>query len=163
MRLLFGHDAEVARWVAERIPGLDSFGECAGIGVIDATGSLVGGVIFHEYQPQWKNISVSFAADRPDWLTPKLVRAILRYPFTQLGTERITCATPKRNRRARQFLTKFGFTVEGNVRRGFGDDDMIISGLLRSEWEDHRFNGKISRSSASRSRSDAACERAIDG
>ncbi len=163
MKLLLGHDEAVAAWVASRIPGVSDFGPAAAIGVIDSAGTLVGGVVFHEYQPQWKNISVSFAADRPDWLTPKLVRGIMRYPFDQLECGRITCATPKKNRRARQFLEKFGFRIEGNVRRGFGDDDMIISGLLRNEWEENRFSGKISRSSAPRPRSDSVGERAIDG
>jgi hypothetical protein len=26
------------------------------------------------------------------------------------------------------------------VRSGYGDDDCIISGLLKSEWQSHRFN-----------------------
>jgi RimJ/RimL family protein N-acetyltransferase len=57
-----------------------------------------------------------------------------------LKCARITSQTPKRNRRARQFLQKFGFKQEGCVRLGFGDDDSIISGLLASEWACHRFN-----------------------
>lgn len=143
MRLIFGHDDAVAQWVAMRIPGMTSFGPCVGIGVMDSADVLIGGVIFHDWQPQWKNIQCSFASDRRDWLTRKLIRVILAYPFQQVGAERITTLTPKRNKAARQFLQKFGFRHEGNVRRGFGDDDAIISGLLREEWEAHRFNGQI--------------------
>ena len=143
MRLLLGFDEDVARYVASRIPGMTDFGPSAAIGVIDSNHMLIGGVVFHDYQPQWRNIQVSFASDRADWLTPRLVRGILHYPFFQLQCARITCATPKRNKRARQFLAKFGFRHEGTIRKGFGDDDMILSGLMRTEWTQNRFyNGR---------------------
>jgi RimJ/RimL family protein N-acetyltransferase len=108
--------------------------------VVDKHDNLIGGVVFNQYQPQYRNIEVSFAATRSDWLTPRLVTGILRYPFQQLGAARITSLTPKRLRPARQFLSKFGFKHEGTIRRGYGDDDCIISGLLESEWRVHRFN-----------------------
>lgn len=130
----------VAQWVADQIGhGLD-WGPCEAIGVVDKHDNLVGGVVFNQYQPQYRNIEVSFASIRPDWLTPRLVTAILGYAFTQLKCNRITSATPKRNKRARQFLIKFGFKHEGTIRAGYGDDDAIISGLLASEWAVHRFN-----------------------
>jgi RimJ/RimL family protein N-acetyltransferase len=142
LRLLTGFDEIVAQWVAARIPGVDSFGPCAAIGVVDGEDNLIGGVVYHDYQPQWANIQVSFAGDRADWLTSRLIRGIMHYPFYQLGTARITTLTPKRNKAARQFLMKFGFRHEGTIRKGFGTDDTIISGLMRTEWEDHRFYGK---------------------
>jgi RimJ/RimL family protein N-acetyltransferase len=130
----------VAQWVADQIGhGLD-WGPCEAIGVVDKHDNLVGGVVFNQYQPQYRNIEVSFASTRADWLTPRLVTGILRYPFQQLGAARITSLTPKRLRPARQFLSKFGFKHEGTIRRGYGDDDCIISGLLESEWRVHRFN-----------------------
>jgi RimJ/RimL family protein N-acetyltransferase len=108
--------------------------------VVDKHDNLIGGVVFNAYQPQYRNIEVSFASTRANWLTPSLVTGILRYPFYQLGAARITSLTPKRLRPARQFLSKFGFKHEGTIRRGYGDDDCIISGLLESEWRCHRFN-----------------------
>lgn len=149
MRLVTGFDEPIARWVAERIPGCDGFGLCTAIGVSDSRGNLVAGVVFHDWQPTYGNIQVSFAADRADWLTPNLLRGILSYPFDQLQCNRITSLTPKKNRRARQFLTKFGFRHEGTIRSGFGADDAIISGLMRTEWKAHRLNGQINPASPS--------------
>ncbi len=40
---------------------------------------------------------------------------------------------------ARRFLDAFGFRREGLVRKGFGDDDAMISGLLKREWEASRW------------------------
>ncbi|HXQ10980.1 MAG TPA: GNAT family protein [Caulobacteraceae bacterium] len=77
---------------------------------------------------------MSFASETPRWLTRNLIRQILSYPFDQLGCQRITAITPKKARAARAFLDHFGFKREGVVRRGFGSDDAIISGLLKREW-----------------------------
>jgi RimJ/RimL family protein N-acetyltransferase len=112
--------------------------------VVDKHDNLIGGVVFNQYQPQYRNIEVSFAASRSNWLTPNLVTGILSYAFDQLGCNRITSLTPKKLRKARQFLIKFGFKHEGTIRAGYGDDDAIISGLLASEWAVHRFNRKPS-------------------
>jgi RimJ/RimL family protein N-acetyltransferase len=114
--------------------------------VVDKNDNLIGGVVFNQYQPQYRNIEVSFAASRSNWLTPNLVTGILSYAFDQLGCNRITSLTPKKLRKARQFLQKFGFKHEGTVRFGYGDDDTIISGLLASEWSQHRFNVSRERS-----------------
>lgn len=150
MRLLYGHANDIAHWVACRIPLMaqvvasnppgEAFGACNAIGVVDEQGTVVGGVIYHNWQPVFRTIDLSFAADTPRWLTPALVRALLSYPFSELACQRVTTLTPKRNRRARAFLERFGFKREGCVKRGFGADDAIISGLLVEEWEAHRFN-----------------------
>jgi len=136
----------VAQWVADQIGhGLD-WGPCEAIGVVDKHDNLIGGVVFNQYQPQYRNIEVSFASTRANWLTPNLVTGILSYAFDQLDCNRITSLTPKKLRKARQFLQKFGFKHEGTVRFGYGDDDAIISGLLASEWSQHRFNVSRERS-----------------
>lgn len=150
MRLLYGHDAEVAQWVGWRIPYVATrlqrnptdppFGPCKAIGVLNAGGELVAGVVYQNYDPDFRNIELSFASTTRNWLTRDIVRALLRYPFEQLGCMRVTGVTPRRATSARQFLDRFGFKREGCVRFGFGNDHAIISGLLRSEWQGHRLN-----------------------
>lgn len=150
MKLVSGFDALVSEWVGRKITGESHvWGPHTAIGVVDKDDTLIGGVVFNNYRPEFGNIEVSFASDRADWLTPRLVRGILHYPFYQLGCQRITSVTPKRNRPARQFLQKFGFKHEGTIRRGLGDDDAIISGLLLKEWQEHRFHGRKSQSTRS--------------
>lgn len=138
MKVLFGYDAAVADWVAARIAHVgrgENFGPCAAIGVIDAAGRLLGGVVYHNWQESTGNIELSFAADTPRWLTRRIIGELLRYPFWQLGCIRVTGVTPRKATSARRFLDKFGFKREGLVRKGFGNDDAVISGLLRTEWE----------------------------
>lgn len=136
MRLLYGQDAVVGRWVSERIPhmaGAD-FGPMVALGVLGRDDALIGGVVFHEYRPRCRSIEASFASASPRWLTKNLIGRIMAYPFDQLLCERVTAVTPRKAASARRFLDEFGFKREGLIRRGFGDDDAVISGLLKSEW-----------------------------
>jgi RimJ/RimL family protein N-acetyltransferase len=137
MRLVLDQPQAIACWVAERIPhmsGADDFAPCSAIGVVSEEGRALGGVVFSNWQSRFRNIEVSFASETPRWLTRNLIRQILAYPFDQLACQRLTAVTPKKARAARAFLDHFGFKREGVVRRGFGNDDAIISGLLRREW-----------------------------
>ena len=143
MHLVLGQDRDVAAWVAARIPHMaagEGFGPCAAIGVADESGRALGGVVFSNFQPRYRSIEVSFAAETPRWLTARLIGGILSYPFVQLGCQRITAVTPRRAARARRFLDRFGFRREGVVRKGFGADDAIVSGLLEREWRGSRWS-----------------------
>lgn len=137
MRLLAGYSPFVAHWVAERIQyvadGL-AFGPCAAIGVLGEDNEMLGGVVYHGYQPQFRAIELSFASASPRWLTRPIICSLLSYPFDELHCRRITGVTPRKATSARRFLDHFGFKREGVVRFGFGNDHAIISGLLDSEW-----------------------------
>ena len=140
MRLVIGHDAAVASFVAMLIPQVQrGFGECAAIGVAHGD-TLLGGVVYHDFQPECRAIQLSFGAVDSRWLIGPpgdrraIVRGLLAYPFEQLRLNRVWGLTPKKNRRARAVIDGLGFKREGVARAGFGDDDAIISGLLRREW-----------------------------
>jgi len=129
--LVLGRDKEIARFVAERTNTPD-FGACAAIGVI-RRGKLAGGVVFHEFRPQYKSVMASFAADDPMWLSPSVLCSLFTYPFLQLGCMRIGTMAARRNKRSRKVTVGLGFRMEGCVRRGFGNDDGILYGMLRRE------------------------------
>lgn len=149
MRLLFGQDAVVADWVARRIPSTArkmhefdfgaAFGPATAIGVVDERGELVAGAVYHAYDKWCRCIEMSCAASTSRWLTREIVCALLRYPFDQLSCVRVTCVTPRKATSVRRFLQNLGFKREGLVRRGFGNDDAIILGLLQSEFRRSRW------------------------
>lgn len=142
MRLVLGRDAMVATWVAHHIAhvgDVDGFGPCAAIGVESDDGQPLGGVVYSQYQPAFRSIEISCAATSRRWLTRPLVRGIMSYPFDQLHCQRVTAITPRRNKPSRSFLETFGFKREGLIRKGFGDDDAVIYGLLEKEWRASRW------------------------
>lgn len=128
--LVFGSDQMVADWVAARIPHVDEFKDCKTIGVM-RDGELIAGVVYHEFRGN--DIQISCAGSGNNWLSRSFLETFFRYPFTQLGCDRVTSFTPKNAATTRRFLLGLGFVEEGNFRRGFRDDDCIVYGMLRDE------------------------------
>lgn len=141
MRIHLGADDFVARWVADHIPHMKdgTFGPCVGIAILSSAGEMMGGVVFHDYRPQVRSIEMSAASVSRRWVTRSIISGVLAYPFEQLKCRRITTITPRRNKAARTFDTGIGFKQEGLVRRGFGNDDAVIYGLLANEWRRGKF------------------------
>lgn len=117
--LLFGHDEEVAQWVMERIPEVDTFGPCTAIGVV-SEGRLIAGVVYHDYRERFKTISLSMAADSPMWARQDVIAALLAYPFGQLGAYKCRLAIPADNERSIKNNEHIGFRREAILAHEFG-------------------------------------------
>lgn len=72
-------------------------------------------------------------AGEPGWVTPKLLKFVLSYPFEQLNCNRITCLAHRKNKAMRQYLVRMGFKLEGVKRKALNGADLCVYGLLRSE------------------------------
>lgn len=150
MRVLCGHDADVAEWVAHRIPHVNGigFGACKAIGVVSQQGQLMAGVVFHDYQPTCGTIQLSCAAETPRWASRNIVREILAYPFVQVGLNKIWTATPHENERAIKFNKGIGFRPEATLRHQFGPKrHAVICSMLRHEYV-RLFDGQVQGSRA---------------
>lgn len=139
--ILTGADEYVARWVTQRL-GI-TFEKFSALGVM-LDKKIVAGVVYHNYIPDYKNIEVSMAADTPKWATKDHLHTLLDYPFSQLGCNRITTLTSVSNKRALKFNFGIGFKQEGLIRKGLGNEDMIVCGLLKEEAILWRNNGQKS-------------------
>lgn len=140
MILVIDKDPEILRqWIERRIrlhiPAFDVPRDAQCIGIADDQRRLLGVAAFYNYSPRFQSIEVAFAADDPRAVTRAAIRAILSYPFRQLGCARVTSIVPKRLRHARRFNERLGFVLEGVARRGFLRDDAMIYGLLAEEAE----------------------------
>lgn len=133
--LVLGHDAEVAAWVAARMPMPSRFEKCVAIG-IEGDGILIAGAVFNNYRQHQhgSDIEISFAADSPRWATRRNIRGIFAYVFVQLECVRLTTITSRKNKRARKLNVGLGFKLEGMVRKAYdGKYDAAVYGMLRSE------------------------------
>src|SRR5262245_16917601 len=99
MRLVFGRDEAVACRVASRIPfvGERGFGPAKAIGIVAKDGRELAGVVWHDWQPEFKTIAFSIAAVSPKWATRNIIRLLLIYPFIDCDVWKVWTATPHRN------------------------------------------------------------------
>lgn len=138
-RLLFGHDEQVAKWVAARIPHLHGggFGPCTAIGVgSEDRGKIYAGVVYHEFVAAYQNIQLSMAADSPLWATKNTIRALLHYPFTQLKAWMVWTLTPVENERAIKVNEHIGFKRKPIVPHAFGPKKhAVICQMTQPEYK----------------------------
>ena len=136
--VLYSDDEYVANFVRSQFPrvGPTRWEAFKALGVLRG-GSLIGGVVFHNYHEAANDIEISAAMLHPRWCLPATVKQLFAYPLAQLKCTRITARTSRRNKPARTFLERLGFRVEGVLRRAHdGKQDVILYGLLveQSEW-----------------------------
>ena len=97
------------------------------------------------YHPTTTNIMLSIAASTPRWASKQNIAAIGQWIFGQMGMKHISTVCLKSNKRSRKFTEGLGFRVEGKVRKGGNDEDMILYGMLKEEheeWLRKAFNGQ---------------------
>lgn len=100
--------------------------------IVNDKQDFVGGVVVSNFRS--RNCEISCAAETSAAWRPTVMRAVFTYIFNQLDCVRCTAITTKRNKRARDFLERLGFVLEGNLRLGYdGKTDALIYGLLASE------------------------------
>lgn len=135
MRLVFGHDEAIARWVVERVPHAEGMPpepyHC--IGVADGD-RLVAGVVYAGWTAG--NCEMSIAADTPRWAQRGVIRAILHYPLVQQGMRRVTAMVPHDEARTIRFNKGIGFKTEGTLRDWFGPRRHgVIMGFMRRDYD----------------------------
>jgi RimJ/RimL family protein N-acetyltransferase len=135
VNLVFGQDARVAAFVVQRVPHMDRPQAFQAIGVADPDGALVAGCIYHNYIPAYAGLEISFAASSPRWAQRGVCRALLAYPFQQLGCRRVTTVIPSDNARAIRFNLGIGFVREGTLRHFYAPKrHAVVCGFLAADF-----------------------------
>ena len=137
--LLYGHSAAVANWVAQHIPGCEAgFHKPVAIGVIEDE-RLIGGTVFHNWNPAAGVIEMSSAGSSPRWLHPKMLRAIFAYPFEQIGCQMVVLRVSERNARMVRIAERFGFSGHLIPRLRGRDEAEWVFTLTDDDWRKHPF------------------------
>lgn len=123
-------------FVVSRVPHMSRQEKFSSIGVADDSGALVAGCIYHNYVEDYAGLEISFAADSPRWARRGVIRALLHYPFVQLGCRRVTTIIPSDNARAIRFNLGIGFVREGTLRHFYAPRRHgVVCGFLRSDFD----------------------------
>jgi hypothetical protein len=146
LRYVYGQDELVAEAVAQLIPhvGARGFGYAAkAIGVIDEDGRLIGGLVYHNYDPQAGVIEISGAATSSRWLSRETIRRMYQYPFHTCGCQMLFQRTPADSVKLLSQLAAYDYTFI-KVPRMFGRErDGVLCTLTYEDWCDNRFNKRF--------------------
>lgn len=127
----------IQNWVAHAIPhvGPQGFGPAQAMGVVSDREELQAGVVFHDYQPEYGTMQVSVAASTPMWAKPDHIKAIMAYPFEQIGVYKLWSAIPHTNERAIKFNKHIGFKQEAVLAHHFGHKvHAVITRLYQPDY-----------------------------
>ena len=144
LHYVYNQHEDVARFVAQLIPDVRElgFGRCKAIGVVDASGRAIAGVVYHNWQPRFGVIEMSAAATTPRWLTRETLQRIYDYPFEQLQVQMVMKLVSRDDERLLDQLARGGY-VFYRFPRAFGRDrDGVICELTSEAWAECKFNSK---------------------
>jgi hypothetical protein len=138
VKVLVGHDAAVAAWVARHIPGCErGWQKPRALGVVNRDGFLVGGMVYHDWNPEAGVIEISGASVDRRWLSRGVLTTLLEYPFSfcQMIVGRHDPDGP-----ARRWWAAVGADEVLIPRLRGRDRDAIISTLTVEQWAASPFN-----------------------
>jgi len=142
LRYVYGHDQEIGRFVAWMIPhvGYRGFNNYRTIGVVNADGQLIAGILYNNWNTIAGTIDLSAAAlPKSGWLTRETVQRMHDYPFDTCGCQMLVTRVLADNEALlRQLAVGYSFV---KVPRLYGrGQDGVICTLTAEEWAASRFN-----------------------
>ncbi len=127
MRLMLGHDYEVARWATDKYAaGLAPYIQA--MGIVDGEGNIRGAATLHDFNGS--NVELCYWG--PWTVTRGIARQIAMVCFYGLKACRVSCRTPRGNKIVARHLPKLGFRYEGLARHYYGptkQHDAIMFGM----------------------------------
>lgn len=155
--LLYGHDKAVSDFVSTLLFHDErGFGNCRAIGVLDTTGALISGVVYHNWQPEAQTIEMSCASTNPRWLNRIVLDEIFRYPFERVGCQMVLMRVSERNKRLHRQFDVLGLRRLGVPRLYGRNEGGIIFTLTDDDWLAGRFKRRdVQGQSTDTPRSDA--------
>lgn len=134
----FYREEEAELWARERL-GLEmppSFfrAMCA----VNGRGEFICVVVFSNFSS--RNIDLNIVMDKKQ-MTPKgvlkMFNGVFNYVFNTLKMARVTGLLRGKNVAAKRVNERFGFKLEGIMRKSFEDDDLHIYGFLAEDYHSH--------------------------
>lgn len=109
------------------------------MGVVNANGEPVAGVVFHDWNPERGLIEVSCAATDRRWMTRAVVREVFRYAFDAARV--VTTRTAESNRSVRRIWRALGATEYALAGLWGPDEAMMVYTLTPAQWRTSRLYG----------------------
>lgn len=131
MRIVYGEDEAIGRWVCARTAGQYLPGESRSIGMVNDDGSIVAGVLYDHYNG--RSIAMHVAGEGGRWITRPLLRAAFAYPFRQLGVGKVLGFVDSTNAAARRLDEHLGFVLEATLRDAGPHGDLLLYSMTAEQ------------------------------
>lgn len=143
MQMLYGYSQAVIEWVGQFIEGGErGFDNGVAIGVVNAEGSLVAGIVYHNWAPGAGVIEMTAAATDPRWMTRNVLRSVFLYPFGQIGCQAVVFLRNSDNERVGKLLRGIGVTEYEIPRLGGVNTSKFVGVLTREDFMASRWMRK---------------------
>jgi len=140
---VIGHDDAVAQFVVQLIPrmrGRGIMGPYTALGVINGEGSLIGGLVYHNWSPDAGVIEMTGAAiPGSRWLTRETLTRMYAYPFEQLGVQMVVMMAAADDEPLLRQLASIGYMFVTIPRLLGADQDAVACLFTREAWQQCRF------------------------
>ncbi len=116
------HDDSLKNWVAARIPfiGIDQFPEEAVAQGVLSGDKVLAAVVYHDFQPEYSTIQLSIASSSTMWAKKANIKALLEYPFRQLGCYKCWVSALHTEEHTIKTNEHIGFKKEAILAHQFG-------------------------------------------
>lgn len=112
------------------------FERFSSFGVFDA-GTLIAGVLWHNWQPEAGVVEMSAASTDKRWLTRSVLRTMFGVPFDRWGCQLVALRVSQTNFGMVDIATRFGFRAYLIPRlRGRAEDEIIFT-FTDDQWRQH--------------------------
>jgi len=129
----------VAKWVAKNIPGCErGWDKCVTMEVARGD-DIIGGVVFHDYNPEAGTMCMS-AAGGNGWLTRPVLHRMHSYVFCDAGCQLAVLQVAEDNDRMLSIARRYGYQEHRIPRLRGRDKAEVILTLTDDDWLASRFH-----------------------
>jgi len=133
----------LSKWVADQIwPGQGrDFGNCQGMAVIDGD-MLIGGAIYHNFEPEAGVVEISAASTSKRWLTKETLRVLFQIPFRDWNCQAVVLRVSDHDEALHSILFRYGFEQYRIPRLRGREEAENVFVLTDDAWAGNKFNRK---------------------
>jgi len=132
MQMIYGQDEALLDWLTRRIGVRALVSDARAIGLANNAGEIVVVVGYDRFSDGDCCAHIAYERDKGA-IPAAFWSAVYAFPFVQLDLVRVTSLIRTDNLPAIAFCMRQGFTLEGRIRKGDIDCDMLVLGMLREE------------------------------
>ena len=129
----------VAHWVASRIPGCERGWDRYVAMEVSRDDDIIGGVVFHDYNPEAQTICMS-AAGGDGWLTRSVLYRMHSYCFCDAACQLAVLQVAEDNDRMLSIARRYGYREYRIPRLRGRDKAEVILTLADDDWFASKFH-----------------------